>query len=129
MIKQIPDQRPSIHQLHSGRNVETLLCGHGASFVVDKRHEAQTTDEMNDDTTWTEKGSKGPKIEPQPRPTPERDEPESRAPRCLRPVLPLPHIYVRIRCMSEFGRYRRFVNLLKNYHLEGDRSTNCAVSK
>jgi len=37
----------------------------------------------------------------------------SRAPLCLPPVQPLPHIYVRIRRMSEFGRYRRFVKILK----------------
>jgi hypothetical protein len=42
------------------------------------------------------------------------------AQRCLSKVQPLPHIYVRIRCMSELGGRRRFVKLMDLRRVEGD---------
>lgn len=60
VIRQIPGQRPSIHQIPSVQNVNHApVLTHRANPIMDKRHVAQTIDGKDNDTIGKEKGVKG----------------------------------------------------------------------
>jgi hypothetical protein len=100
-------------QLHRGQKTRGLSHEQKKTMAQHGRRRGQGARGSNSDT----------------KPTPERAGAKIQALPCHPLVQPLPHIYVRIRCMSEFGRYRRFVKFSKFRHVERDDSTNCAGSK
>jgi hypothetical protein len=148
VIQQILGHGPLIHQIPTGWN-----ANHAPGWLrepcsaMDKRHWVQTKDRYDNGTNGKGWGSRNSRAQALTQSHSRREgvkEPEdsaltqahAREGRAHSPALschpvdqPLPHIYVCIRCMSEFGRYRRFAKLMKIYSVEYYGSTNCAGSK